>query len=267
MFGCKVSRECMFLRSLSRHNKDLERRTLKPSAGHSSRVLAKPCYSSQANQCYSSILFGRQQEGEREREKERKERTHAGERVREKALWLLLLYVFSSTWACPMQIGLSQECCLFCLKFSFWSSDLPCLLATAILDSFLLFYLTKGSSLLHVGFLQFERGKWGYSSYRTWASHCHGISCCGIQALGVQASPVVACRPSCSVTCGIFPDQGQNPYISSVGKESACNAGDLGLIPGSGRSPGEGNGNPLQYSCLENPTDRGVWQATVHGVV
>ena len=78
---------------------------------------------------------------ERERETERKERTHAGERVREKALWLLLLYVFSSTWACPMQIGLSQECCLFCLKSSFWSSDLPCLLATAILDSFSLFYL------------------------------------------------------------------------------------------------------------------------------
>ena len=52
----------------------------------------------------------------------------------------------------------------------------------------------------------------------------------------------------------------------SVGKESACSAGDLGLIPGSGRSPGEGNGNPLQYACLENPMDRGVWQATVHGV-
>ena len=48
--------------------------------------------------------------------------------------------------------------------------------------------------------------------------------------------------------------------------ESACNAGDLGSIPGSGRSPGEGNGNPLQHSCLENPMDRGVWQATVHGV-
>ena len=43
------------------------------------------------------------------------------------------------------------------------------------------------------------------------------------------------------------------------GKESACNAGDLGLIPGLGRSPGEGNGNPLQYSCLENPLDRGAW--------
>ena len=45
---------------------------------------------------------------------------------------------------------------------------------------------------------------------------------------------------------------------SLVGKESACNAGDLGLIPGSGRSPGEGNGKPLQYSCLENPMDRGA---------
>ena len=53
---------------------------------------------------------------------------------------------------------------------------------------------------------------------------------------------------------------------SSVGKESACNAGDLGLIPGLGRSPGEGNGNPLQYSCLENRMDKGAWRATVHGV-
>ena len=49
-------------------------------------------------------------------------------------------------------------------------------------------------------------------------------------------------------------------------KVSACNVGDLGLIPGSGRSPGEGNGNPLQYSYLENPMDRGAWWATVHGV-
>ena len=54
--------------------------------------------------------------------------------------------------------------------------------------------------------------------------------------------------------------------ISSVGKESACNAGDLGSIPGLGRSPGEGNGNPPQYSCLENPMDGGAWQATVPGV-
>ena len=47
---------------------------------------------------------------------------------------------------------------------------------------------------------------------------------------------------------------------------SACNAGDPGSIPGSGRSPGDGNGNPLQYSCLENPVDEGAWWATVHGV-
>ena len=53
---------------------------------------------------------------------------------------------------------------------------------------------------------------------------------------------------------------------SSDGKDSACSAGDLGLIPGLGRSPGGGHGNPLQYSCLENPMDRGAWWATVHGV-
>ena len=57
-----------------------------------------------------------------------------------------------------------------------------------------------------------------------------------------------------------FPD-------GSAGKESTCNAGDagdLGSVPGLGRSPGVGNGNPLQYSCLENSMDRGTWRATVH---
>ena len=49
-------------------------------------------------------------------------------------------------------------------------------------------------------------------------------------------------------------------------KESACNTGDLDLISGLGRFPGEGNGNPLQYSCLENPLDRGAWWATVYRV-
>ena len=52
----------------------------------------------------------------------------------------------------------------------------------------------------------------------------------------------------------------------SDGKESACSAGDLGLIPRLGRSPGEGNVYPLQYSCLEDAMDRGAWQAVVHGV-
>ena len=57
----------------------------------------------------------------------------------------------------------------------------------------------------------------------------------------------------------MFPD-------GSEGRASACNVGDPGLTPGSGRSPGEGNGNPLQYPCLENPMDRGAWWATVHWV-
>ena len=56
-------------------------------------------------------------------------------------------------------------------------------------------------------------------------------------------------------------------HHSSVSKESVCNAGGLGLIPGFGRFPGEGNGNPLQYSCLENPLDRRALQATVHRVL
>ena len=67
-------------------------------------------------------------------------------------------------------------------------------------------------------------------------------------------------------------DQLAEPALSlgfpggSAGKESACNARDLGSIPGLGRSPGEENGYPLQCSCLENPMGRGAWRATVHGV-
>ena len=76
---------------------------------------------------------------------------------------------------------------------------------------------------------------------------------------------------------GLIPGLGRSPGEEyspvftglpggSDGKESSCNAGDPGSIPGLGRSPGEGNGNPPQYSCLENPTDRGAFQATVHGI-
>ena len=64
---------------------------------------------------------------------------------------------------------------------------------------------------------------------------------------------------------GDLPDPGDFPG-GSDGKESAYNVGDLGMIPGSGRFPREGNGNLLQYSCLENAMDKGAWQATVHGV-
>ena len=54
--------------------------------------------------------------------------------------------------------------------------------------------------------------------------------------------------------------------VDSDGKESACNRGDQGLMPGTARSPGERNGNTLQYSCLENSMGRGAWQATIHGI-
>jgi len=63
---------------------------------------------------------------------------------------------------------------------------------------------------------------------------------------------------------------GRNPLVAQKVKSPPAmqetSAGDSGLIPGSGRSPGGGNGNPLQYSCLKNPVDRGAWQATIHGV-
>ena len=73
-----------------------------------------------------------------------------------------------------------------------------------------------------------------------------------------------------AVSTGLGPQNSVLPNWGFPGgsdsKESACNAGDPGSIPGSGRSPGEGNSNPLQYSCLENPIDREAWWATVHGV-
>ena len=66
---------------------------------------------------------------------------------------------------------------------------------------------------------------------------------------------------------GTMPSAGEAGTAGgSEGKESACNAEDQGSIPGLGRSPGEGKGNPLQYSCLENAMDRGAWMATDHGI-
>ena len=97
----------------------------------------------------------------------------------------------------------------------------------------------------------------------------HGYHC---SALGLEVFKVLFCFVSVvlglrcyaqAFSCGFsfmgFP-------CSSVGKESACSAGDPGSIPGLGRSPGEGNGNLLQYPCLENLMDRGAWWAAVHGV-
>ena len=76
-----------------------------------------------------------------------------------------------------------------------------------------------------------------------------------------KASLEQAMSISLSIAPGCHPPAG-----GSDSKYSVCNTGDQGLIPGSERSPGEGNGNPFQHSCLENPTDRGAWWATVYGV-
>ena len=80
-----------------------------------------------------------------------------------------------------------------------------------------------------------------------------------------QVSNITSSKTSVfqSLTC---LDQVIFHHGSSAGKESTCNAGDPGLIPGSGTSLGEGNSYLLQYSCLENSMDRGAWQAPVHGV-
>ena len=82
----------------------------------------------------------------------------------------------------------------------------------------------------------------------------------GVLSVISLASPEAQLQKSQAVGGFDFPG-------GSEVKASACNAGDLGSIPGLGRSPGEGNGNPLQYSCLENPMDGGVWWSVVHGVV
>ena len=88
---------------------------------------------------------------------------------------------------------------------------------------------------------------------------CHHVLCKPLSSEGF-ASALAFCSDYTMVCLsGGFPH-------SSDGKESACSAGDPGLIHGLGRSPGEGNGKPLQYSCLENPTDGGAWWAPVHGV-
>ena len=74
------------------------------------------------------------------------------------------------------------------------------------------------------------------------------------------------CQLAYSVGKPVIPSEVQGFPGRSDGKASAYNAGDPGSIPGSGRSPGEGHGNPLQCSCLENPVDGGAWWATVHGI-
>ena len=107
----------------------------------------------------------------------------------------------------------------------------------------------------------------------TFPFHCHALE----KEMAIHSS-VLAWRIPGTGEPGGLPSMGSHRVehdwsdlaaavaYSSVSKASANNAGNLGWIPGWGSSPGEGNGNPLQYSCLENPTNRGAWQATVYGI-
>ena len=92
--------------------------------------------------------------------------------------------------------------------------------------------------------------------------HLNDIAVKGQEAVFIKV--LCVCK-TCYDFISIFCIVAGHPWWPS-GKESPCNARDAGLHPESGRSPGEGNGNPLQHSCLENPVDKGAWQATVHGI-
>ena len=103
---------------------------------------------------------------------------------------------------------------------------------------------------------------WNGFESKTQGSHrllCHHLLLTSIEACSFSERLRQQNKKGTTMKSLYFP-------AGSDGKESACNVGDLGSIPGSGRPPGGGHGNPLQYSCLENPTDRGAWWATVHGV-
>ena len=133
--------------------------------------------------------------------------------------------------------------------FNLWWSE-SSLLCTGFLRSWRARApLLLGAGAQHVGAVTVARGLRRYSS----PAAEHRLSSCGAGASWWNLP-----RP------GIEADS--CPPGGSEVKASAHNAGDLGFIPGSGRSPGEENGNALQYSCLENPMDRGTWRATVHGV-
>ena len=110
---------------------------------------------------------------------------------------------------------------------------------------------------------------WSSAKQRDFSAYHHFSFMGEFQGFGVTGKdihPSLLCRQH-SQPPWFAQDQGSLGFPDgSVVKKPPVNAGDVGSIPGSGRCPGEGNGNPLQYSCLESPMDRGAWRATVHGV-
>ena len=114
-----------------------------------------------------------------------------------------------------------------------------------------------------------ELGAWSLSHWTTTDAPCPG-PCDGAFSVSLMGQGVPntwsnILGGSVWVLLDLLTSEWRFPG-GSDGKESACNVGDLGSIPGSGRSPGEGSGYPLQYSCLRSPVYRGAWRATVHGV-
>ena len=143
-----------------------------------------------------------------------------------------------------------MECCDFCSRRSNISPFFP---GSRVPKQFN-FVFHWASELLH------QRGQYGAPSLNIWMSQrCISVQC---HFAWNQPSLISGTKHSYFFTLLYF----MGFSGGSDSKASACNAGDQGLIPGSGRSPGEGNGNPLQYSCLENSMDGGAWWAIVQGV-
>ena len=113
-----------------------------------------------------------------------------------------------------------------------------------------------------------QRETWWDANVSTWTEELGGLDYMGLQRVGHNWSDLAHIHTythKCVYThTHIYTHIEKGFPGSSAGKESACSAGDLGSIPGSGRSLGGKQGNPLQYSCLENSMDRGAWRATVH---
>ena len=151
------------------------------------------------------------------------------------------LYGLPSVFISSCILGFRLGSFSFCLK----SILLRSLWLGLLVMSFLNFFLKTFLLYLYFWILYFDRCIIQHRHYFSWDT-----AVIFIFTLCMCLSTILLwCRHPCS----------------SNGKESACSAGDPGLIPESERSSGEGNGNPLQYSCLENPIDREAWRATVHG--
>ena len=108
--------------------------------------------------------------------------------------------------------------------------------------------------------LESERKQWGFMFQNKLKRLCFSWDALDLEKRGKNWGSMQIWFKSTSL------ERSGSSLVAQMVKESTCNEGDLSLTPGLGRSPGGGYANPLQYSCLENPMDRGAWQATVHGV-